>query len=84
MNLPFELLSDEKLDFVEALKLPTIDWEGKKLTKRITLAVVDGKIVKIWYPVFPPDQSAQQVLDWLAEEQTNEQKFVGNRRMSVT
>ncbi|THW20396.1 thioredoxin-like protein [Aureobasidium pullulans] len=84
LNLPFELLSDEKLDFVEALKLPTIDWEGKKLTKRITLAIADGKIVKIWYPVFPPDQSAQQVLDWLAEEQTNEQKFVGNRRMSVT
>ncbi|CAD0081750.1 unnamed protein product [Aureobasidium vineae] len=81
LNLPFELLSDEKLDFVEALSLPTIDWEGKKLTKRITLAMVEGKIVKVWYPVFPPDQSAQQVLDWLTEEKTAGQKFVGNRRM---
>ncbi|CAD0105988.1 unnamed protein product [Aureobasidium uvarum] len=84
LNLPFELLSDEKLEFVEALSLPTIDWEGKRLTKRITLAMVEGKIVKVWYPVFPPDQSAQQVLDWLTEEKTAGQKFVGNRCMSVT
>jgi peroxiredoxin len=84
LNLPYELLSDEKLGFVEALSLPTIDWQGKKLAKRITLAVVDGKIVKVWYPVFPPDQSARQVLDWLAEEKPSEQKFTGNRRLSVT
>jgi peroxiredoxin len=84
LNLPFELLSDENLDFVEALSLPTIDWQGKKLTKRITLAIVQGKIVKVWYPVFPPDQSAKQVLEWLAEEETGSQKFTGNRRLSVT
>lgn len=84
LNLPFELLSDEKLDFVEALSLPTIEWEGKRLTKRITLALVEGKIIKVWYPVFPPDKSAQQVLDWLTEEKTAGQKFGGNRRMSVT
>jgi peroxiredoxin len=84
LNLSFELLSDENLDFVEALSLPTIDWQGKKLTKRITLAIVQGKIVKVWYPVFPPDQSAKQVLEWLAEEETGSQKFTGNRRLSVT
>ncbi|KAG9946547.1 thioredoxin-like protein, partial [Aureobasidium melanogenum] len=86
LNLPYELLSDEKLDFVEALGLPTIDWKGKKLTKRITLAMMQGKIVKVWYPVFPPDKSAQQVLDWLEEAKTpgHSWKFEGNRRMSVT
>ncbi|KAI4755564.1 thioredoxin-like protein [Aureobasidium sp. EXF-3400] len=84
LNLPYELLSDENLDFVEALSLPTIDWQGRKLTKRITLAMVEGKIVKVWYPVFPPDQSAQQVLEWLAEEKTSGHKFTGNRRLSVT
>lgn len=84
LNLPYELLSDENLDFVEALSLPTIDWQGKKLTKRITLAIADGKIVKVWYPVFPPDQSAQQVLDWLADDKPSGQKFTGNRRLSVT
>lgn len=84
LNLPFELLSDCDLAFVEALKLPTFDWEGKKVCKRVTLAIADGKIIKVWYPVFPPDQSARQVLDWLAEERTGGQRFVGNRRMSVT
>ncbi|KAF2104540.1 thioredoxin-like protein [Rhizodiscina lignyota] len=65
LKLPYELLSDEKLKFVEALKLPTFEWEGKKVIKRLTLAIMDGKIVHVWYPVFPPDKSAEQVLDWL-------------------
>jgi peroxiredoxin len=84
LKLPFELLSDEKLEFVEALGLPTFEWEGMKLTKRVTIAVADGKIVKVWYPVFPPDQSAQHVLDWLTHEEqaAGQQKFGGNRRMS--
>lgn len=68
IHLPYELLSDEKLEFVKALSLPTIDWDGKKLTKRITLAIEDGQIVRVWYPVFPPDKSASQVLDWLKEK----------------
>lgn len=65
LNLPYELLSDEKLDFVRALKLPTFEWEGKKVVKRLTLAVQEGKIVKVWYPVFPSSESASQVLKWL-------------------
>ncbi|GAB7354970.1 hypothetical protein MBLNU459_g5584t1 [Dothideomycetes sp. NU459] len=68
LHLPYELLSDEKLDFVRALKLPTFEWEGKKVIKRLTLAIVDGKIVHVWYPVFPSRESAGQVLKWLEND----------------
>lgn len=65
INLPYELLSDDKLEFQKAMELPTIEWEGKTLIKRLTLAVEEGKIVKVWYPVFPPDKSAAEVVEWL-------------------
>lgn len=83
LHLPFELLSDEALTFLEALNLPSIDWEGKKLCKRITLAIAQGRIVKVWYPVFPPDQSANQVLEWLSQAGEDKERFLGNRRLSV-
>ena len=65
MYLPYQLLSDEHLEFANALKMPTFEWEGKRVLKRVTLAVVDGKIVRVWYPVFPSDKSASQVVEWL-------------------
>ena len=49
VHLPYELLSDEALQMVKALKLPTFDYQGKALIKRLTLAVEDGKIVQVWY-----------------------------------
>lgn len=69
VHLPYQLLSDEKLDFVTTAKLPTIEWQGRTLTKRMTIAVDDGKIVKVWYPVFPPDKNASEVLEWLKTRQ---------------
>ena len=65
LHLPYELLSDEGLEFVNVMRLPTIDWEGKKVVRRITLAVEDGKVVNHWYPVFPPDRNVLDVLEWL-------------------
>ncbi len=65
LHLPFELLSDEKLEFAQALRLPTFEVDGMKLIKRITLIVRDGTIVKVFYPVFPPDRNADQVIEWL-------------------
>ena len=65
LHLPFELLSDEKLEFTQALKLPTFEVDGMTLTKRITLIVRDGEIAKVFYPVFPPDRSADEVAAWL-------------------
>jgi peroxiredoxin len=66
LHLPYELLSDEKLDFVKTLKLPTFEWQGKTLIKRLALAVEDTKIIHVWYPVFPPDSNAKEVVKWLA------------------
>ena len=65
LHLPFELLSDEKLEFAQALRLPTFEVDGMKLIKRITLIVRDGKNEKVFYPVFPPDRNAGEVVRWL-------------------
>lgn len=65
VHLPYQLLSDEKLAMQQALRLPTFEWQGKKLIKRLTMAIEDGRIVKVFYPVFPPNESANEVLKWL-------------------
>ncbi|HEY7657092.1 MAG TPA: peroxiredoxin [Burkholderiales bacterium] len=66
LHLPFELLSDEKLALARALKLPTFEVDGMTLIQRITLIARDGVIEKVFYPVFPPDRNAGDVLAWLA------------------
>jgi peroxiredoxin len=65
LHLSYDLLSDEKLEFVQAMNMPTFAWQGSALVKRSILAIVDGTVVKVWYPVFPPDASAKIVLEWL-------------------
>lgn len=65
LHLPYELLSDEKLEFAGKLGLPTFEWEGRKLVKRLALAIEGGVVVKVWYPVFPPDRNAGDVVEWL-------------------
>jgi peroxiredoxin len=68
-HLPYDLLSDEKQEMIKALKLPVFKWKGTTLIKRLSMTIEDGKIVKVFYPVFPPDQSANEVLNWLKERQ---------------
>src|SRR5215470_14908291 len=67
LHLPFEILSDAELRFVRALGLPTFDIEGMTLIKRLTLVLRDGRIEKVFYPVFPPDRHAEEVVAWLTE-----------------
>ncbi|HXE45258.1 MAG TPA: peroxiredoxin [Conexibacter sp.] len=64
-HIPFALLSDPHLRLAAALKLPTFAAGGMTFYKRITLAIVDGAIAKAFYPVFPPDRNAAEVLAWL-------------------
>ena len=65
LHLPFALLSDEKLELAKALKLPTFTVAGMTLLKRMALVVDDGRIAKVFYPVFPPDKNAAEVVAWL-------------------
>src|SRR5499433_3746941 len=69
LHLPFELLSDSSLQFANALRLPTLEIEGMRLIKRVTLIAHDGKIVKHFYPVFPPDKNAEDVVAWLRNKE---------------
>ncbi|HEY9769269.1 MAG TPA: peroxiredoxin [Coleofasciculaceae cyanobacterium] len=67
LHLPFELLSDADFKLTTALHLPTFEVE-KRLIKRLTLIAQKGKIVKVFYPVFPPDRNAQDVVEWLKQQ----------------
>jgi peroxiredoxin len=65
LNVPFEVLSDETMDLVRALRLPTFTAGGMTLNKRLTLVVRGGRIEHVFYPVFPPDKHADEVIVWL-------------------
>jgi peroxiredoxin len=65
LHLPFEVLSDARLAFVDTLRLPTFEVDGVRLVKRLTLIVRDQRIEHVFYPVFPPNESADRVIDWL-------------------
>lgn len=66
LHLPFPLLSDEKYELQATLALPVMEVEGTRLLKRLTMIVRDGVVVKVFYPVFPPDRNAGDVVAWLA------------------
>lgn len=66
LHLPFALLSDERLELARALDLPLMETSGMVLLKRLTLIIRDGEIEQVFYPVFPPDRSADDVMEWLA------------------
>jgi peroxiredoxin len=65
LHLPFPLLSDEKLALTHALRLPTMSVADMTLIKRLAMIIDDGVIKKVFYPVFPPDRNAPDVLAWL-------------------
>ncbi|WP_062115932.1 peroxiredoxin [Aureimonas sp. AU40] len=67
LHLPFPLLSDAAVELAEMLDVPVFDVDGDTLFKRLTLIARDGEIVKVFYPVFPPDRNAEDVAEWLAE-----------------
>jgi peroxiredoxin len=65
LHLPFPVLSDEALDLAHALDLPTMEVADLTLIKRMALIIDDATITHVFYPVFPPDQNAGDVLAWL-------------------
>jgi peroxiredoxin len=67
LHLPFEVLSDADFQLCDALRLPTFVVAGTRLLKRLTLVVRGGRIEQVFYPVFPTNASADQVLQWLRD-----------------
>ena len=65
LHLPFPILSDRTLSLTTALWLPTFVTSGMTLLKRMAMVIDDGKITKVFYPVFPPDKNAEEVVAWL-------------------
>ncbi len=65
LHLPFPVLSDEGLELAHAIRLPTFTVSGMTLHKRMALVIDDGVVSKVFYPVFPPDKNAEEVIAWL-------------------
>ncbi len=65
VGLPYPILSDPDLELARALRLPTFEVEGMRLYRRLTLIAREGRIAKVFYPVFPPDRNAADVAAWL-------------------
>lgn len=65
LHVPFPILSDSKLELARAMNLPTMEVAGQTLLKRLAFVADNGKITQVFYPVFPPDRNAADVLAWL-------------------
>ena len=67
-RMPFPVIADPERELAAALSLPTFEIEGLTLYKRLTLVAAEGRIVKVFYPVFPPDSNAEEVVAWLSTQ----------------
>ncbi|MBV8702143.1 MAG: peroxiredoxin [Acetobacteraceae bacterium] len=72
LHLPFAILSDEHLRLTRAMNLPTFEKSGMTLLKRFTLVISDGTVEHVFYPVFPPDRSASDVIEWFSQRAQSE------------
>jgi peroxiredoxin len=68
LHLPFPLLADPERRLGDALHLPTFEAAGMTLYKRLTLVARERRIAKVFYPVFPPQNNATDVLEWIRSE----------------
>ena len=64
-HMPFPVVADPRLELGDALGLPTFEFGGATLYKRITLVLEAGRVTRVFYPVFPPDRNAADVVAWL-------------------
>jgi peroxiredoxin len=68
LMVPFEVLSDAEFQLCDSLRLPTFEVEGVRLLKRLTLVIRQGRIEHVFYPVFPPNESVEEVLRWFKRQ----------------
>ena len=65
LHLPFAILSDADLKLTRALDLPTFTVDGMTLIRRMAWVIDDGIMTRVFYPVFPPDKNAAEVVSWI-------------------
>lgn len=70
LRLPFELLSDSRFALVNAMRIPTFYYNNTKFVKRVTLIAYNGTIIKVFYPVFPPNKHVEEVIRWMCENES--------------
>ena len=80
LHLPFAILSDSELLLTRAIDLPTFDVAGQTLLKRLALISDDGRIANVFYPVFPPDRNASDVLAWLGRKDVDDSDLYSGDR----
>ncbi len=81
LSLPFAILSDAEYQLCDALKLPTFEVDGLRLLKRLTLIIRDGRIEHVFYPVFPSNENAIEVLLWLRDHPVALAEFISILRV---
>lgn len=64
-HIHFPILSDSHYLLTDTLNLPTFTFDGERLIKRMAWYIENNKIKKVFYPVFPPNKNADEVLAWL-------------------
>ena len=64
-RMPFPVIADPEHKLGASLGLPTFTFDGSELYKRVTLVLEAAHVAKVFYPVFPPDRSAVDVIEWL-------------------
>src|SRR5689334_5718925 len=68
LHLPFAILSDADLQLTQAMCLPTFTVDGMTLLKRMAWVIDGGVLTRVFYPVFPPDRSAGEVVGWIKRQ----------------
>jgi peroxiredoxin len=84
LHLPFPILSDEHLKLTEPMNLPTFETAGMILLKRLTLIIRSGVIEHVFYPIFPPDRNAGDVLAWLQARAFSSEVGTGSREENAS
>jgi peroxiredoxin len=82
-KMPFPIISDDRFVFAARLSLPTFEFDGRRFYKRLALIAENGVVVKVFYPVFPPDRSAADVLDWLSRHRAEARSVGGQAKTAA-
>lgn len=65
-HLPYALLNDSEFSLAEEFGLPTFEANGVRYYRRLTFIAREGRVARVFYPVFPPQDNAADVIAWLS------------------